>query len=135
MYAFYFISVRCSYYTNRQVRIFVVMAKYCVKAVWLEDRKHLTSRIYHRGLLSISLLLDYFCSWWCDIAPHSDLYHMLIVWNRNYELSYKKLSFIEAFMDSQASFKKRMAWLHGLWSRGLIGAHDAAFGLPFSSSQ
>ena len=46
------------------------MAKYCVKAVWLEDRKHLTRRIYHHGLLSISLLMDYFsCWWWVSILP------------------------------------------------------------------
>jgi len=55
------------------------MAKYCVKAVWLEDRKHLTDRIYQHGLLSISLLFDYFSCWWCDPFFTPNLNFILIV--------------------------------------------------------
>ena len=117
-----------------QVRIFLVMAKHCVRAVWKEDRKQLIDRIHRRGFLSISLLYDYFSSWWYVFVLNSVCFIMCRRHSRRYQISYRKLSCAEAFMDFQASLNKRVAWFHGLWSRGLVGAHNAASGLLILSA-
>ncbi|KAH9485382.1 ABC1 family protein MCP2-like protein [Psilocybe cubensis] len=83
--------------THSNVRIFLVTAKYC-----------------SAGLLSLSLLTDYFSCWW------------------RYQRAYLELSMVESLMDLQAYYKRQKAWFYGLWRRGLRGAHDASFGLPYS---
>ncbi|KAF9531663.1 ABC1 family-domain-containing protein [Crepidotus variabilis] len=101
--------------THADIRIFLVMAKYCVKAVWRNNKKSLINKMQSEGLLRFSLLSLYFSSWW------------------RYQTSYKKLSCVEMFMDIQASLTKTLAWMHGLWSKGFTGAHNAAFGLPLAN--
>jgi len=117
-----------------QVRVFLVMAKHCVRAVWKEDRKQLIDRIHRHGLLSINLLYEYFSSWWYVFVLKSLCFIMCRWHSRRYQISYRKLSCAEAFMDFQASLNKRVAWFHGLWSRGLVGAHNAASGLLILSA-
>jgi aarF domain-containing kinase len=49
-------------YSVLQVRVFLVSAKYCTRAVWEDDRMHLIDTIRKRGLLSVSIF-QYFGSW------------------------------------------------------------------------
>ncbi|KIJ61310.1 hypothetical protein HYDPIDRAFT_137889 [Hydnomerulius pinastri MD-312] len=88
--------------THSSVRIFLITAKYCMTAVWLDDKR----RIQEGGLL---------------LNPY--------VVFRTYVTGYSGITLLEAAMDAQASTVKMVAWLRGLRSRGLIGAHQAAAGL------
>jgi hypothetical protein len=48
---------------------------------------------------------------------------------RKYAIGYSSMTLLETAMDLQASTVKSLAWLRGLRSHGLIGAHQAAAGL------
>jgi aarF domain-containing kinase len=89
--------------THSSVRIFLITSKYCMKAVWQDEKK----RFREGGLGSVSFL----GSAWA------------------FATGYSKITFIELMMDWQASLVKSSAWLRGFYSRGLSGAHDAAAGL------
>lgn len=89
--------------THSSVRIFLITSKYCMKAVWQDEK----DRFREGGLGSGSLL----GSAWA------------------FATGYSKITFIEFMMDWQASLVKASAWLRGFYSRGLTGAHDAAAGL------
>jgi len=97
--------------THSNIRIFLVTAKYCTYAAWQEERQRLIDEMREHGLLSSTLLFSYFSGWW------------------RYQKFYAQLSVIEAFMDFKAFVNKKRAWITGLLSRGLKGAHDAASGL------
>ncbi|KAK7053286.1 hypothetical protein VNI00_003912 [Paramarasmius palmivorus] len=97
--------------THSNVRIFLIMAKYCLISVWRSDQRRLIDMMRERGLLSFGLLKDYFGCWW------------------KYEKGYARLVFMESIMDLQAFAVKKKAWLRGLLSRGLVGASQAAAGL------
>ncbi|KAF9268892.1 ABC1-domain-containing protein [Marasmius fiardii PR-910] len=97
--------------THSNVRIFLIMAKMCHLAVWRNDQKRLIGQMRDRGLLSFGLLFEYFGCWW------------------KYERGITSLVFVESFMDIQAFLVKSKAWIRGLLSRGLEGAHQAAAGL------
>uniref|UniRef100_A0A0W0FH10 Putative ABC1-domain-containing protein n=1 Tax=Moniliophthora roreri TaxID=221103 RepID=A0A0W0FH10_MONRR len=97
--------------THSNIRIFLIMAKYCLLSVWRSDQRRLIDVMRDRGLLSFGLLREYFGCWW------------------KYQRGYTSLAVIESLMDFQAFAVKSKAWLRGLLSRGLKGAHQAAAGL------
>ncbi|KAH9839449.1 ABC1-domain-containing protein [Rhodofomes roseus] len=98
--------------THSNVRVFLVSAKYCTRAVWDDTRRQLISQMRERGLMSFGLLYDYFAGWW------------------GYQRMYSTLVIAETWMDLQAYMVKTKAWLWGLYAvGGLQGAHKAASGL------
>lgn len=102
--------------THSPVRVFIEHAKFCVAAIWEDDRRRLNQTVATRGLLSFSLFKDWFKSWW------------------KYEVKYVQLVLYEAYLDFSGWTIQREAWLRGLWRKGLQGAHDAAAGLPVAST-
>ncbi|CDO77712.1 hypothetical protein BN946_scf184969.g63 [Trametes cinnabarina] len=100
--------------THSTVRIFLITAKYCTFAVWLDESQRLVSEMRRKGLsgMSLGLLWDYFWVWW------------------RYEKMYRSLEFAEWWMDTGASLVTAKAWIRGLFTvGGLQGAHRAAAGL------
>lgn len=89
--------------THSSVRIFLVTSKYCMRAVWQDEKDR-----FRKGALASGSFLG---STWA------------------FATGYYKITFIELMMDCQASLVKVSAWLRGFYSRGLSGAHDAAAGL------
>lgn len=49
--------------------------------------------------------------------------------SRCYRKGYAKFAIYERILDFEGWKTKQEAWFHGLWQRGLEGAHDAAAGL------
>ncbi|KDR75880.1 hypothetical protein GALMADRAFT_248622 [Galerina marginata CBS 339.88] len=96
--------------SHSNIRIFLVTAKYCLYAVWQDDRRRLFDTMQYKGLLSITLLSEYFSCWW------------------RYETAYIRLSLLETFMDFQAYYKRPRAWITDLRLRSR-GAHDASLRL------
>ncbi|KAI8975842.1 ABC1-domain-containing protein [Trametes punicea] len=100
--------------THSAVRIFLITAKYCTFAVWLDESQRLVSEMRRKGLsgMSLGLLWDYFWVWW------------------RYEKMYRSLELAEWWMDSGARLVMAKAWIRGLFTvGGLQGAHRAAAGL------
>ncbi|KAJ3724516.1 ABC1-domain-containing protein [Lentinula raphanica] len=97
--------------THSNIRIFLVTAKFCLQSVWRNDQERLIGAMRNRGLLSFSLLLEYFQCWW------------------KYEKSLTLVVLTETFIDSQAYAYKMRDWMHGLRRQGFRGAHKAAAGL------
>ncbi|EPQ57523.1 ABC1-domain-containing protein [Gloeophyllum trabeum ATCC 11539] len=97
--------------THSNIRVFLIMAKYCARAVWQDDRTRLVDEMRERGLVSIGLLWEYFACWW------------------RYEKLRTSFAVVEWAMDWKAQLIKITAWLRGLRSRGLEGAYRAAAGL------
>ncbi|KAI1785187.1 ABC1-domain-containing protein [Ganoderma leucocontextum] len=100
--------------THANVRIFLITAKYCTFAVWLDESQRLVSEIRGKGLsgMSLGLLWGYFSVWW------------------RYEKMYRSLEFVEWWMDTSARMVMVKAWVRGLLTvGGLQGAHKAAAGL------
>ncbi|KAJ7770216.1 ABC1-domain-containing protein [Mycena maculata] len=97
--------------THSNIRIFLISAKYCTRAVWQDDQKRLIDKMQARGFLSIGILLQYFQCWW------------------KFQKTYSKMVILEQILDLQAFAVKSRAWIRGLCARGLHGAHDAAAGL------
>ncbi|KAG1808258.1 ABC1 family-domain-containing protein [Suillus subaureus] len=89
--------------THSSVRIFLITSKYCMKAVWQDEKNR-----FREGGLGFGSFLG---SAWA------------------FATGYSKITLIEFMMDWQASLVKSSAWLRGFYSRGLAGAHDAAAGL------
>ena len=52
--------------SDGQIRIFLITAKYCTFAVWLDESQRLVSELRRKGLsgMSLGLLWDYFWVWW-----------------------------------------------------------------------
>ncbi|KAI0360911.1 ABC1-domain-containing protein [Trametes cingulata] len=100
--------------THSTIRIFLITAKYCTFAVWLDESERLVSELRRKGLsgMSLGLLWDYFWVWW------------------RYEKMYRSLELAEWWMDTGARFVTAKAWVRGLFTvGGLQGAHRAAAGL------
>ncbi|KAI0744860.1 ABC1-domain-containing protein [Earliella scabrosa] len=100
--------------THANVRIFLITAKYCTFAVWLDESQRLVSELRRKGLsgMSLGLLWDYFWVWW------------------RYEKMYRSLELAEWWMDTGARLVTAKAWMRGLFTQGgLQGAHMAAAGL------
>ncbi|KAK7687101.1 hypothetical protein QCA50_009602 [Cerrena zonata] len=96
--------------THASMRVFLITAKYCTRAVWQDDKRRISAEMYQRGLLGV--VYDYFTSWW------------------RFETSYRGLILTETVLDMQAQLVKWKAWMRGLLVQGgLRGAHDAAAGL------
>ncbi|KAG6810918.1 hypothetical protein H0H92_009813 [Tricholoma furcatifolium] len=99
--------------THSNIRIFLIMAKYCTYAAWENERKRIIDGMQRSGILNIRLLKQYFVGWW------------------KFEKSYTKLVFAEMYMDFQAYTVITKAWIKGLWKKGFRGAHQAAAGLAY----
>ncbi|KAL1945968.1 hypothetical protein VTO73DRAFT_1970 [Trametes versicolor] len=100
--------------THSNIRIFLITAKYCTFAVWLDESQRAVSELRRKGLsgMSLRLLWDYFWVWW------------------RYEKMYRSLEFAEWWMDTGARAVTAKAWVRGLFTvGGLQGAHRAAAGL------
>ncbi|KAI0656665.1 ABC1-domain-containing protein [Cubamyces menziesii] len=100
--------------THSTIRIFLITAKYCTFAVWLDESQRLVSEMRNKGLsgMSLGLLWDYFWVWW------------------RYEKMYRSLELAEWWMDTGARLVTAKAWVRGLFTvGGLQGAHRAAAGL------
>ncbi|KIY73026.1 ABC1-domain-containing protein [Cylindrobasidium torrendii FP15055 ss-10] len=97
--------------THGEIRIFLIMAKYCAVAVWRDDRNRIIDTMRSKGLFSITLLKDYFGSWW------------------RYQKRYASMALIEVVLDTQARIVVTKAWFRGLMTTGLSGARLAASGL------
>ncbi|KAM5535151.1 hypothetical protein V8D89_011237 [Ganoderma adspersum] len=94
--------------THANIRIFLITAKYCTFAVWLDESQRLVSEIRGKGLsgMSLGLLWDYFSVWWC------------------YEKMYRSLELVEWWMDTSARMVVVKAWVRGLFTvGGLQGVH------------
>ncbi|KAF9029017.1 ABC1-domain-containing protein [Hymenopellis radicata] len=50
--------------THSNVRVFLINAKYCVYAIWRDDQQRIINAMRDSGLLSFSLLSEYFICWW-----------------------------------------------------------------------
>ncbi|KAF8906520.1 ABC1 family-domain-containing protein [Gymnopilus junonius] len=99
--------------THSNIRIFLVTAKYCLAAVWQDERKDIFS-MHDQGFSSFKLLSKYLSCWWA------------------YEKAYIELSVVEIVMDFQAYLKRKKEWIFGLFLNGTRGAHEASFGLVVS---
>ncbi|TBU26458.1 ABC1-domain-containing protein [Dichomitus squalens] len=100
--------------THANIRVFLITAKYCTFAVWLDESERLVSEMRRKGLssMSLGLLRDYFWVWW------------------RYEKMYRSLELVEWWMDTSAQLVTAKAWMRGLLTQGgLHGAHRAAAGL------
>ncbi|KAH7927157.1 ABC1-domain-containing protein [Leucogyrophana mollusca] len=95
--------------THASVRIFLITSKYCLLAVWQDDRR----RIQEGGLRRIGSIIELSTCWWFVL----------------YVKGYSSITILEGIMDAQASIVKTIAWLRGFSARGLEGAHKAASGL------
>ncbi|PFH51495.1 hypothetical protein AMATHDRAFT_142374 [Amanita thiersii Skay4041] len=99
--------------THSNIRVFLITAKYCAYAVWQDERRRLFDAFRDRGLLTFSLLKEYFICWW------------------RYERTYSTMVMVETILDLQGLVVKLSAWFKGLTTRGLTGAHRAASGLDY----
>ncbi|KAG1775442.1 ABC1 family-domain-containing protein [Suillus placidus] len=106
--------------THSSVRIFLITSKYCMKAVWQDEKDR-----FREGGLGFGSFLG---SAWC-VKSSALTTHLIAPSYRAFATGYSKITFIELMMDWQASLVKSSAWLRGFYSRGLVGAHDAAAGL------
>ncbi|EIN11810.1 ABC1-domain-containing protein [Punctularia strigosozonata HHB-11173 SS5] len=97
--------------THSNVRVFLVMSRYCARAVWRDDRRRLFEEMREKGFLSLGVWLEYVRRWW------------------QYEKTFRGLGAVETYMDLQAWRVKTSAYLTGLWKWGFVGAHLAAAGL------
>jgi len=97
--------------THSNIRIFLITAKYCTLAVWQDDRRRLIDMMRLKGLLSWSLLREYFTCW------------------IRYEKNYRAILMVETYMDLQAYIVMSTAYFRGLFTRGFDGARRAAAGL------
>ena len=112
--------------------MFLITAKYCTFAVWLDESERLVSEMRRKGLssMSLGLLWDYFWVWWCvltccmlGICANDGCY-------RRYEKMFRSLELVEWWMDTSARLVTTKAWMRGLLTGGgLQGAHKAAAGL------
>ena len=115
-----------------QIRIFLITAKYCTFAVWLDESQRLVSELRRKGLsgMSLGLLWDYFRVWWYVPSHICCGMCVLIVWHRRYEKMYRSIELAEWWMDTGARMVTAKAWVRGLLTQGgLQGAHKAAAGL------
>jgi aarF domain-containing kinase len=92
--------------THGQSRIFVIVARYCAKAVW--DSDYSTFRSTHLSFRSFTAFIG---SWW------------------NYAYWTTTLRIVEMGMDTRARMVKMGLWVKGLSNGGLSVANASAAGL------
>ena len=112
-----------------QIRVFLIMAKYCARAVWKDDRTRLIDELREKGLMSPGVLVEYFTCWWQVLYVIEVSRVNNIILSRKYEKLYKSLVLVETMMDMQAYVRMTLAWVRGFWWKGFEGAHRAAAGL------
>ncbi|OCF77156.1 hypothetical protein I204_02868 [Kwoniella mangroviensis CBS 8886] len=96
--------------THGHNRVFVIVARYCAKAVWQADIKSIRQSLSNTGL-SFSILRRFVSSLW-DYT----------YWNTT-------LGIVEYGMDIRARWVKIALWMHGLGKGGLKEAEEEAAGL------
>jgi aarF domain-containing kinase len=96
--------------THSQLRIFLIVARFCSIATWQDDYRTFFTRCRDQGL-RFSLAGTFLRNWW--------MYHLV----------YDGLRLIEWQMDLRARFVKMGAWFRGLVQHGFRGAREAAAGL------
>ncbi|WWC68157.1 uncharacterized protein I206_102080 [Kwoniella pini CBS 10737] len=96
--------------THGQSRIFVIVARYCSKAVWQDEIHTIRQSLLQNGI-SFSIFRRLISSLW-DYT----------YWNTT-------LGIVEYGMDMKARFVKISLWVHGLGKGGLKEAEDEAAGL------
>ncbi|KAG2345512.1 ABC1-domain-containing protein [Suillus weaverae] len=106
--------------THSSVRIFLITSKYCMKAVWQDEKDR-----FREGGLGFGSFLG--SAWYVKSSALTT--HLIAPTYRAFATGYSNITIIELMMDWQASLVKSSAWLRGFYSRGLVGAHDAAAGL------
>lgn len=65
--------------------MFIIVAKYCAKAVWRDDRRRVLDSMREHGLFSVQRLGEYVACWWCvppfpsslSLPPPSPIHHHL----------------------------------------------------------
>jgi aarF domain-containing kinase len=50
--------------THSNVRVFLITARYCARAVWIDDRRRIIDQLREDGLMSLGLVWEYFACWW-----------------------------------------------------------------------
>jgi len=96
--------------THSSIRIFLITAKYCAFAVWLDDWRGIIDEVKERGL-AWRVMGSGLTKWW------------------QYQRTTLSFCVVEGLLDFQAWAVKTKAWIIGLCTRGLQGAHLAASGL------
>lgn len=98
--------------THSHARVFLVTAKCCVRAVWLDDKDKIVKQLREHSYLSLSGWWRLISSWW------------------RFRTFYLELGAAERVMDWHAETVKITSWLRGFWEYGgFVGAHRAAAGL------
>ncbi|PPQ63998.1 hypothetical protein CVT24_009427 [Panaeolus cyanescens] len=100
--------------THSNIRVFVVMAKFCTDAVWLADERRYSEDLKQHRPRALSILCRYFATW------------------ITYRIRRAGLSLTECMLDLKGFAAKNRAWLRGLWAKGLQGAHNAEYGLDIA---
>ncbi|TFK26455.1 atypical/ABC1/ABC1-B protein kinase [Coprinopsis marcescibilis] len=99
--------------THSNVRVFLVNAKYCLDAVWEDDRHIIMSGMWDQGIARS--LIKLVSTWW------------------HYKKSYAEYALLEKLLDFDGWRVNKLAWLQGLWRHGFSGAHEAAAGLKLTA--
>jgi len=98
--------------THSHVRVFLVTAKYCARAVWLDEKNKIVRQLSEQHYLSLRGWCNLISSWW------------------RFKAFYWELGIAERVMDWHATTVKITSWLRGFWVYGgFAGAHRAAAGL------
>ncbi|KAF9792945.1 ABC1-domain-containing protein [Thelephora terrestris] len=98
--------------THSHVRIFLVTAKFCSRAVWLDEKDNIVRQLREQHYLSLRVWCELISSWW------------------RFKTFYLELGIAERVMDWHAETVKMTSWLRGFWKHGgFVGAHRAAAGL------
>ncbi|KAI0092979.1 ABC1-domain-containing protein [Irpex rosettiformis] len=115
--------------THSGIRVFLVTAKYCTRAVWEDERRRLFESFSTRNLLSF--LVGYVRGLWLVLPRFSaSLLASNCIVTRRFETTYRPIVLTEAWMDFQAELVILRAWVRGLvLVGGFAGAHQAAAGL------
>ena len=96
--------------THGQTRIFLIVAQYCAKAVWQDDKKRLSAEYRQHGL-SLGLISSFLSS-----------FGSFLYWNVG-------LGIVEHGMDFRARIIKMELWVHGLATGGFEKANKEMAGL------
>lgn len=50
--------------THSHVRVFLVTAKYCARAVWLDEKGRIVGQLRERHYMSLRIWFELMSSWW-----------------------------------------------------------------------
>ncbi|KAF9650900.1 ABC1-domain-containing protein [Thelephora ganbajun] len=98
--------------THSHARVFLVTAKCCTRAVWLDEKDKIVRQLRGQHYRSLRGWCELISSWW------------------KFRMFYLELGIAERVMDWHAATVKMTSWLRGFWVYGgFVGAHRAAAGL------